>query len=71
MNTLFVGSFGGSEILLMLFTMIPGMLAIFLILKYERGVSVPAWILAVFFIPFLGWAAYLIKYFIIEKRRSL
>lgn len=71
MNALFLGTFGGTEFLLILSMMIPGMLAIYLILKHEKGVSIPVWILVIFFIPFLGWAAYLIKYFIIEKRKSL
>ncbi len=68
---LFMGSVNGFELLLLLLgVMIPGMLSIFLILKYEKGAAMPAWIIAVFMIPVFGWLSYLIKYFLIDKKRS-
>jgi hypothetical protein len=71
MNLLFLDGAGGSGFLVTLMIMLPGMLAIFLILKHEKSSVVPLWILAVFLIPILGWLSYLVKYFIIDKRRSL
>jgi hypothetical protein len=62
---------GGSELAMMLGVMLPGMLAIFLILKHERDSAILLWIIAVFAIPVLGWLSYLVKYFLIDKRRTL
>lgn len=71
MDLLFLDSMGESGLLVTLMIMLPGMLAIYLILKHEKSSAVPLWIIAVFLIPILGWLSYLVKHFIIDKRRSL
>lgn len=65
----FLGS-GANPVIMFLFVMLPGMLAIYLILKYEKKTVIPFWILAVFMIPVLGYLSYLFKYFFMDKRRG-